>query len=215
MSIAMKLYDLVRIDHFRGFDEFYRIPYGDETARNGEWVKGPGIELFKVLEEKLGKLPIIAEDLGYLTPTVRELLKESGFPGMKVLEFAFYPDSDSDYLPHNFTKNSVAYIGTHDNAPLKEWLAETDKKSVEFLREYINFTGNSDSEFIWAVTKVLLSSVADTAIMQMQDILELGSEARMNIPSTPYGNWQWRMKKGANTKELEKKLARLTKMYGR
>lgn len=133
----------------------------------------------------------------------------------KVLEFAFYPDSDSDYLPHNFTKNSVAYIGTHDNAPLKEWLSETDKKSVEFLREYINFTGNSDSEFIWAVTKVLLSSVADTAIMQMQDILELGSEARMNIPSTPYGNWQWRMRKGAVTKELEKKLARLTKMYGR
>lgn len=215
MSIAMKLYDLVRIDHFRGFDEFYSIPYGDETARNGEWVQGPGIELFKVLEEKLGKLPIIAEDLGYLTPTVKELLKKSGFPGMKVLEFAFYPDSDSDYLPHNFTKNSVAYIGTHDNAPLKEWLAETDKKSVEFLREYINFTGNSDSEFIWAVTKVLLSSVADIAIMQMQDILELGSEARMNIPSIPYGNWQWRMKKGANTKALEKKLARLTKIYGR
>ena len=215
MGIAMKLYDLVRIDHFRGFDEFYRIPYGDETARNGEWVKGPGIELFKVLEEKLGKLPIIAEDLGYLTPTVRELLKDSGFAGMKVLEYAFYPDSDSDYLPHNFTKNSVAYIGTHDNAPLKEWLSETDKKSVEFLREYINFTGNSDSEFIWAVTKVLISSVADTAIMQMQDILELGSEARMNIPSTPYGNWQWRMKKGANTKALEKRLASLTKMYGR
>lgn len=215
IKIAIKLYDLVRIDHFRGFDEFYSIPYGDKTARNGKWVQGPGIELFRVMEEKIGKLPIIAEDLGFLTPTVKELLVQSGFPGMKVLEFAFYPNSDSDYLPHNFDTNCVAYIGTHDNAPIKEWLKETDSESVEFCKDYIGFTGKSESNFIWALTKVMLASVADTAIMQMQDILELGEESRMNTPSTSYGNWQWRMKKDAVSKTLEKKLAKLTKMYGR
>ncbi len=215
IKVAMQLYDVVRIDHFRGFDEFYSIPYGDKTARNGKWVQGPAMDLFKALKDKLGELPIIAEDLGFLTPSVKQLLTESGFPGMKVLEFAFYPDSDSDYLPHNYDKNCVAYIGTHDNAPIKEWLEETDKKSIEFCKEYIGFSGKSENGFIWSLTKVMLASVADTAIMQMQDILELGSESRMNTPSTPQGNWQWRMKKGAVTKTLEKKLSALTKLYGR
>ncbi len=215
IKLATTLYDIVRIDHFRGFDEFYSIPYGDKTARNGKWVQGPGIELFDVLRNNLGNLPIIAEDLGFLTPSVKELLKNSGFPGMKVLEFAFYPDSDSDYLTQNYDKNCVAYIGTHDNAPLLEWFKETDKDSLDFCREYINFYGKSDKEFLWALIKTMLASTADTAIMQMQDCLELGAGSRMNTPSTPCGNWQWRMKKGAATKALAKKLAVLSKLYGR
>ena len=215
IRLATELYDIVRIDHFRGFDEFYSIPYGDETARNGKWVKGPGMELFDKLSEQLGELPIIAEDLGFMTDSVKKLLKDSKFPGMKVLEFAFYPDSDSEYLPHNFDKNCVAYIGTHDNPPIKEWLSETDKKSVDFAKEYMGFTLKSENDFVWALTRLLLSSSADTAIISMQDCLELGSESRMNTPSTALGNWQWRMKPDALTKKLEKKLAALTKLYGR
>ena len=215
MRMATELYDMVRIDHFRGFDEFYSIPYGDSTARNGKWLQGPGMELFDALSQQLGQLPIIAEDLGFLTPSVKKLLKDCGFPGMKVLEFAFYPDSDSDYLPHNYDKNCVVYIGTHDNAPLRAWIDDTDKKSVDFCKDYIGFTGRDKEKFIWALTKTMLSSTADTAIMQMQDCLELGAESRMNIPSTPSGNWQWRMKRGAASNLLADKLASLTRLYGR
>lgn len=215
LSSAVKLYDIVRIDHFRGFDEFYAIPYGDETAENGEWKKGPGIDLFAAAEEKLGKLPIIAEDLGFLTPSVFELLEKSGFPGMKVLEFAFDPREESNYMPYLYNNNCVVYIGTHDNAPIKGWIKEIDEETVKFCKRYINYSGKSDNGFVWAFINSAFSCVGDTLIIQMQDYLELGAESRMNTPSQPSGNWQWRMKKGAASEKLAKKIAEITKVYGR
>lgn len=212
---ATELYDIVRIDHFRGFDEFYAIPYGDKTAAGGTWVKGPGIELFDKITENLGKLPIIAEDLGFLTDSVRALLEQSQFPGMKVLEFAFDPREESDYLPHNYDKNCVVYTGTHDNAPIRAWLDEIDKDTLDFCKKYINCHGTDTSELVWAIIRNTFASVADTAIIQMQDYLMLGSESRMNTPSTAGGNWQWRMQKGACTKKLAAEIAGITRLYGR
>lgn len=215
IQASAELYDVVRIDHFRGFDEFYAIPYGDETAENGEWRKGPGIEFFRCLEEKLGSLPIIAEDLGFLTPSVRKLLKESGFPGMKVLEFAFDPHEESDYLPYNYDKNCVVYTGTHDNDTALGWIKSADKETESFCRRFIGAEDADDKEFIRKFIICALSSTADTAVIQMQDYLGLGSEARMNTPSTLGGNWEWRMKKGALTKKLAAEIAELTSLYGR
>ncbi len=215
LKAACELYDVVRIDHFRGFDEFYSIPYGDKTAEHGKWVKGPGTELFRFIESRMGTLPVIAEDLGFLTPSVIKMLAESGFPGMKVLEFAFDPDSESDYLPYLYDKNSVVYIGTHDNNTALGWSKETDKKTVEFCKKYIMAENADDSEFVWRFIAAALASVSDTAIIQMQDILELDGSARMNVPSTSHSNWSWRMKKGAYTKDISKKLAELTRIYGR
>ena len=215
MQSAKKLYDVIRIDHFRGFDEFYTIPYGDKTARNGHWEKGPGKELFNALSDKFGKLPIIAEDLGFMTDSVKELLKNSGFPGMKVLEFAFDPREESDYLPYNYDKNSVVYIGTHDNAPAKAWIEELDKETLKFCKDFIGCNSTDMSEFIDTFIRTAMATVSDTCIIQMQDYLELGADSRMNTPAVPYGNWQWRMKKGALTKALAKKIAHITQVYGR
>ncbi len=215
MTSARKLYDVIRIDHFRGFDEFYTIPYGDKTARQGHWEKGPGIELFNAISQKLGNIPIIAEDLGFMTESVKELLKNSGFPGMKVLEFAFDPREESDYLPYNYDKNSVVYIGTHDNAPAKAWIDELDKETLKFCKDFIGCNSTDISEFIDTFIKVAFATVSDTCIIQMQDYLELGAESRMNTPAVPYGNWQWRMKKGATTKTLAKRIAHITQVYGR
>ena len=214
MKQAMGLYDIIRIDHFRGFDEFFTIPFGNETARNGEWRTGPGMELFRALEEKLGMLPIIAEDLGFLTPSVKKLLKDSGYPGMKVLQYAF-SDTENDYLPFRYDKNCVCYVGTHDNAPIKEWLAGLTDEEEKFCKEYINFSGKTENDFVWSLIRLMLASVADTSIILMQDCLELGASARMNTPSQPYGNWQWRMRNGAITDALTKKIANLTELYGR
>ncbi len=208
---ASELYDIVRIDHFRGFEGYYSIPFGDKTAENGEWRKGPGIELFEAAEKSLGSLPIIAEDLGFLTEDVRKLLKDSGFPGMKVLEFAFDPSGESDYLPHNYTSNSVVYIGTHDNDTILGWLENTDKASIEFCKKYLD----TDKDILWKLIKTAMASVSDTAVIQMQDYLELGSEARMNVPSILGGNWQWRVTKRDATKKLAQKIADITQLYGR
>lgn len=214
MKSAKELYDVIRIDHFRGFDEFFTIPYGDETARNGSWRQGPGMDLFRTLEEKLGTLPIIAEDLGFLTPSVKKLLKDSGYPGMKVLQYAF-SDTENDYLPFRYDKNCVCYVGTHDNAPIKEWITEITDDELKFCKEYMDYSGKTDSDFVWSLIRLMMSSVADTSIILMQDCLELGKESRMNTPSMPYGNWQWRIKKGAITDALTKKIANLTELYGR
>ena len=208
---ATSLYDIVRIDHFRGFEGFYAIPYGDKTAEGGEWRKGPGIDLFNAVKKKLGDLPIIAEDLGFLTEDVHRLLKESGFPGMKVLEFAFDPREESNYLPHTYTSNSVVYVGTHDNDTIKGWLIELDKDTVDFCKKYLD----TENDIVWKMIKTTMASVSDTAIIQMQDYLELGSEARMNIPSTLGGNWQWRMGERDATKKLAAKIADITRTYGR
>lgn len=215
LRASCELYDVVRIDHFRGFDEFYSIPYGDKTAEHGKWVKGPGIELFRFIEARMGALPVIAEDLGFLTPSVIKMLADSGFPGMKVLEFAFDPNSESDYLPYLYDKNSVVYIGTHDNNTVLGWAKETDKATVDFCKKYIMAKNASDSEFVWRFICAAMSSVSDTAIIQMQDILELDGRARMNTPSTTGSNWTWRMKKGAYNKTIARKLSEITRTYGR
>ena len=192
LGFALNTYDIVRIDHFRGFESFFSIPYGDKTAKNGKWVKGPGIELFKSLKKEFGNdMPIIAEDLGYLTPEVLSLLKESGFPGMKVLQFAFDTREESDYLPHNFNKNSVVYTGTHDNDTIIGWTHTANGEDVEMARKYLHV--DPAEGFNWAMMRAALMSVADTCVLMMQDFMGLDSEARINTPSTVGGNWLWRI----------------------
>ena len=207
------LYDVVRIDHFRGFDSYYAIPAEEKTARNGAWKKGPGMDLFCRLKEQLGELNIIVEDLGFLTPSVRKLLKDSGFPGMKVLQFAFDPREESDYLPHNYTGHSVVYTGTHDNDTILGWLDTAPPECVQFAKEYLNLTRKEG--YVWGMMRGAWASVSDLAIVPMQDILELSGEARMNTPSTLGCNWKWRAEKKDITGKLAKKVGKYVKMYGR
>jgi 4-alpha-glucanotransferase len=208
-----RLYDIVRIDHFRGFDSYYAIPAGDDTARNGQWRTGPGMDLFHALEKNLGKLPIIAEDLGFLTPSVRQLLKDSGFPGMKVIQFAFDSREDSDYLPHNYPTNCVVYTGTHDNDTTMGWMKSAPKESVKFAKKYLNLTNKEG--YNWGMMRAAWSSVADLAIVPMQDLIGLGSEARINTPSTIGNNWKWRATKDQINHHLAKKLHHCMHMYAR
>lgn len=213
ISAMADLYDIIRIDHFRGFDSYYAIPAEDDTAKNGEWKEGPGMDLFKVLEKKLGKLPIIVEDLGFLTPSVIKLLKDSGFPGMKVVQFAFDSREDSDYLPHNYPKNCVVYTGTHDNDTVMGWMKTAPKGAVKFAKEYLNLT--KEEGYNWGMMRAAWSSVADMAIVPMQDILGLGSEARINTPSTIGENWKWRATADQIDNSIAKKLRKCMKMYAR
>ncbi len=213
VEAAAKTYDVLRIDHFRGFEAYWSIPAADKTAKNGKWVKGPGYALFATLEKKLGKLPIIAEDLGFLTDGVKKLLKKTGFPGMKVLEFAFDPEGDSEYLPHNIGKNYVAYIGTHDNEPAMLWLEKSPKHTVEFAKSYMHLT--KEEGYNWGCIRTLLACPADTAIMQMQDILALSDGARMNTPSVASGNWAWRMKGECINDWLAEIIYKKTALYRR
>ena len=215
LAHVFKLYDTVRIDHFRGFDEYYSIPFGDQTAERGHWEKGPGMDLFLKMKETLGDLPIIAEDLGFLTDTVRQLLKDSGYPGMKVLEFAFVAGEDSDYLPHNYDKNCVVYTGTHDNDTLQGWYQTLSEEDKEMTKEYLNNPYTPDEEVHWDFISLAMRSVADTCIIPVQDYLGLGNKARINMPSTLGGNWMWRMKKGAFTDELIKKIRKTTEVCAR
>ncbi len=208
-----ELYDVLRIDHFRGFDEYWSIPYGDEDATGGEWLKGPGMDLFKTMKKKFGDVKVIAEDLGFLTDSVIELLEESGFPGMKVLQFAFGGDADNAYLPHNHRKNSVVYTGTHDNETIVGWYENLEEEVKEQVDAYFGLEEGQDVN--WVFIRAALSSVADTVIIPMQDYLGLGNEARINLPSSLGKNWEWRMKEEACSKELAKKIHGLTKIYGR
>lgn len=214
IKYVLSLYDCVRIDHFRGFESYYSIPYGDKTAANGKWVKGPDIALFKALEEELGSdLPIIAEDLGFLTPAVLKMLKKTGYPGMKVLQFAFDTENESEYLPHNYQSNCVVYTGTHDNDTILGWTESNDEKEVAFAEKYLNT--KRDSGFNWAMMKSAVMSVADTCILTMQDLISLGSEGRINTPSTVGGNWGWRIDPNCINDWLAKIIAELTVLYGR
>lgn len=213
VAAMSKLYDIVRIDHFRGFDSYYAIPAEDKTAKNGEWRKGPGMDLFHILEKKLGKLNIIVEDLGFLTPSVLKLVKDSGFPGMKVIQFAFDSREDSDYLPHNYEKHCVVYTGTHDNDTILGWMKTAPKGSVKFAKEYLNLT--KEEGYNWGMMRGAWSSVSDLAVVPMQDLIGLGTEARMNVPSTLGGNWEWRAAAGEITGKLAKKLYKCMEMYGR
>lgn len=208
-----ELYDIVRIDHFRGFDEYWFVPYGDETAQNGKWMPGPGIALFDTMKEVLGEKKVIAEDLGFLTETVLELVEKTGFPGMKVLQFAFGGDAKNAYLPHNHKKNGIVYTGTHDNETTVGWYWNLDEKTVKHVQDYFGIT--DETKVNWTFIRAALASVADTAVIPMQDYLGKGNEARINTPSTLGSNWEWRMLPDACTEELAKKIYELTKLYGR
>jgi 4-alpha-glucanotransferase len=210
----LKLYDVIRIDHFRGFEAYWEIPYGDKTAVNGKWVKGPGMKLFDALNKALGHVAIIAEDLGYLTQEVIDLRNDSGYPGMKVLQFAFDTREESDYIPHTYHKDCVVYTGTHDNDTIMGWFETTgQKEDILHAIKYLHLT--KEEGYARGFIRGAWASVADTAITQMQDFLALGNEARMNRPSTLGCNWQWRMTKEALTPELAKEIYELTELYGR
>ena len=210
---AARLYDVIRIDHFRGFESFYAVPNGAETAKEGRWVKGPGMKLIGALTGWFRDLSFIAEDLGYPSPEVVKLLADSGFPGMKVLEFAFDSRDESNYLPHTYSPHCVCYAGTHDNAPLLAWRDEVDPDDLEKARRYLGL--NEKEGFNWGILRGGMSSVAELFVAQMQDYLELGAEARMNTPGTLGENWQWRLLPGQITKELTERIAGMTKLYGR
>jgi 4-alpha-glucanotransferase len=215
MAHSLKLYDVVRIDHFRAFDEYYSIPYGDKTAVNGKWKQGPGLELFKTLERKLGEKQIIAEDLGFQTPTVEKLLKDSGYPGMKVLEFAFDPREKTNYLPHSYDRNSVVYTGTHDNETLVQWYKGLDKESKAFAEEYMNNAHIPAEEKYWDFVRLAMMSCANTCITPVQDFMGLDEEARINHPSTLGKNWKWRIDSKMFSKKLIQKIYKLTKISDR
>lgn len=213
IAYCFTLYDVVRIDHFRGFDEYYAIPYGDPTAEFGRWEKGPGIDLFDALKDKLGKMDVIAEDLGFLTSSVVRLVKKTGYPGMKVLQFGFDPEGDSTYLPHHYPENCIVYSGTHDNDTSIGCYKTMRRKEKAFARQYLNIT--SAKQVSWAFIRTVLASNGNTAIITMQDYLGLGSEARINTPSTLGENWKWRMLPGQTTDELAAQIRQLCFVYAR
>ena len=218
ISWCFRLYDVVRIDHFRGFDEYFSIPAKDKTAVNGHWEKGPGIELFQAIKARLGEKPIIAEDLGYVTDTVRRMVKESGYPNMKVIEFAFDErdtGNASDYLPHNYPRNCVVYTGTHDNETLLSWLEDITPAERRQVRKYLNNFKDSGKELCDDLICLVMQSVANLCIVPMQDYLGLDNSARMNQPSTLGKNWKWRLKEGQFTAELQKEMLELATRYGR
>ena len=212
---CFQLYDVVRVDHFRGFDEYYAIPYGDKTAENGTWQKGPGIDIFETFNKQLGELDIIAEDLGFLTPSVLKLVKDTGYPGMKVLQFAFDSREESDYLPHNYSQNAIVYTGTHDNDTLQGWYKVLSKPDKKLSKDYMNNGKHPVETIHWDFIRLAMGSVAKLCIIPMQDYLGLGAEARINTPSTLGNNWKWRMQKGEFKKNLSKKVFDITKLYGR
>ena len=212
---CFRLYDVVRIDHFRGFDEYYSIPFGDQTAERGHWEKGPGMDLFNTVKEKLGDVDVIAEDLGYLTESVIEMVKESGYPGMKVLQFAFDSREESDYLPHNYERNCVVYTGTHDNDTILGWYYVMSEEDREFSKEYMGNAKSTDEELPWDFIRMSMESVANLAVTPMQEFLGLGTEARINYPSTLGNNWKWRLLPGQFTPELAKRIHRLTQITAR
>ncbi|MGI6117323.1 MAG: 4-alpha-glucanotransferase [Bilifractor sp.] len=216
MRRAMSLYDVVRIDHFRGFESYYSIPYGEPTARNGVWVKGPGLDVFHAIEDALGEIRVIAEDLGYLTENVRNMVRESGYPGMKVLHFAFGSGPSNEYLPHHYLRNCIVYTGTHDNETSRGFFRTATENERNFCLRYFGCPDCPEEEFADLLVRAALSSVSDTAIIPMQDYLNLGSEARFNTPSTLGGhNWCWRMLPGQFNGELAGKIRALTELYSR
>ena len=209
---ALTIYDVVRIDHFRGFESYYSIPAQDTTAQNGSWQPGPGMDFIGAIHAAMPGAQIIAEDLGYLTPQVKELLEGSGYPGMKVLQFAFDRREAGDYLPHNYLQNSVVYTGTHDNTTTAAWETEAHTEDVARARAYLHAV---DEPLVEGFIRAALASVSNTAIVPMQDWLGLGGAARMNVPSRPWGNWQWRVEQSALTPQLAGRIAALTELYGR
>ena len=215
MEYSFQLYDVVRVDHFRGFDEYYAIPAEDETAEFGKWEKGPGYDLFKTMKDKLGDLDIIAEDLGFLTPSVLELVKKTGFPGMKILEFAFDPSGESSYLPHRYTRNCVVYTGTHDNMTLQGWYQCLDGGAKWFAEQYLGNWRTPKEEIHWDFIRLALQSVARLCVIPVQDYLGYDNWARINEPSTMGKNWRWRMTSGDFNDGLLGRCRDMAKFYGR
>jgi 4-alpha-glucanotransferase len=207
------LYDVLRIDHFRGFESYWSIPYADETAEYGRWEKGPGYAIFQALKQSLGDIDIIAEDLGFLTDRVRRLLKRCGYPGMKVLQFAFDSGPKNVYLLHNHVQNCVVYTGTHDNDSLLGWFTTLSPKTRKFMKNYLGIQSNKD--IVWKLIQAAFRSVADTVIIPMQDYLELGSESRMNTPATLGNNWKWRANQGDFRADVAQRIYRMTALYER
>ena len=217
MKHCFSLYDIVRVDHFRGFDEYFSIPYGDENAKRGHWEAGPGMKLFHAMEQALGKKEVIAEDLGYVTESVKKLVKDSGFPGMKLLEFAFDSRESGDYRPNTWTKNTVSYTGTHDNQVLKDWFLEILPEDREMAADY---SGKSVEEllkmdYVDFFIKMTLDSVSNTAMIPMQDYLHKGKEARINTPSKLGNNWSYRFTKEDFSKSVAEKIRKMTEESGR
>jgi len=211
---AGTLYDVIRLDHFRGFEAYWSVPYGDKTARYGKWIKGPGMSFVKALKNSLPDLPLIAEDLGFLTQEVLDLRDAGEYPGMKVLQFAFDPKEPSDYLPHTYIQNSVCYTGTHDNMTMRQWFETATAEEVAFAVRYMALTKKEG--YVWGAIRTAMASVSDTCIIQMQDYLNLGGKARMNYPGTlSDSNWTWRVKDGIINKDLAEKIRELTRCYAR
>lgn len=210
---AGRVYDAVRIDHFRGLESYYTIPGDQETAAGGQWRPGPGLAFVDAVKDALPDLPIIAEDLGFITPEVRCLLAESGYPGMKVLQFAFDSREPGDYKPFTYFRNSVVYTGTHDNTTTEDWQFSAPAESVQIAYDYLDVTRPAD--FTWRFIRTALASVADTCIVPLPDYLGLGADARINTPSTKTGNWQWRVDPSLLTAGLAAKIRNLADLYGR
>ena len=223
VSFTLKTVDIIRVDHFRGFAASWEVPGGDKTAENGRWVNVPGKELFRTLKNNLGELPVMAEDLGVITPDVEELRDEFNFPGMRILQFAFGGDTANIDLPHNYIKNCVAYTGTHDNDTTVGWFnSQAGKGSTrdagEISREHdfcLKYLDSGGEEIHWNFIRAVWASVANTAITPMQDILGLGNDARMNLPASTSGNWNWRCEAGCFSEDYAERLKDLTEIYGR
>lgn len=211
---SILLFDTIRIDHFRGFESFWEVPSGAEDAVNGKWTKGPGMKLFNRIAQVFGDVDIIAEDLGFQTEEVVDLIKATGFPGMKILQFAFDPEGDNDYLPHNHDRNCIVYTGTHDNKTVRDWIKTAPKDSREYAIEYLKLDDN-DEGYNWGLIRGAWGTNAYLAIAQMQDFLDLGMEGRMNEPATLGQNWTWRVQKEQLTDKLAKRISRLTWIYRR
>ncbi|MCF0111246.1 MAG: 4-alpha-glucanotransferase [Erysipelotrichaceae bacterium] len=213
VEATSRYFDIVRIDHFRGFESYWEVPYGDKTARNGVWKKGAGMDFISVLKQKFPDVEFIAEDLGYHTPEVQKLLDDSGFPGMKVLQFGFDAREASDHAPHSYVRNSICYVGTHDNSTVMGWKNSVAQNDMKFAMEYLNIS--EEEEFNWAMIKAGMRSVANVFIGCMQDYIGLDDSARMNQPGTVGTNWKWRMQKKQYNAGLAKRIASVTSMYAR
>jgi 4-alpha-glucanotransferase len=212
---SYELMDVIRIDHFNGFDEYYEVPYGDETAENGKKEKGPGMAFFRALKKELGELEIIAEDLGEITKSSEKLLKDTGFPGMKVLQYAFDWSESSYYLTYKHIKNCVVYTGTHDNTTTRAWIEEIPDHDRDFARRFINSENTDYGRFVWDFIREAYRSCADLCIVPLQDYLVKGKEARINEPGTLGTNWQWRLIPNFLSKDLALSIYGLAKTYGR